>query len=583
MHKVWTLVIDIFIGILIIFVSVTIYFGIRTETVMKSMYKSISEEFVSTTKRNGVTTLGDYEDYMERMGTGNSLFDISFEHRYKIIEPEYRFKTLEEIIDEQNKAYPGSNDYHYREVITERPHVDDPINDGNLNTETNESILENAVDTPADPSHVHSDDCYMGHRHSRSGCRYNSGHSHSSSCFHSHSSSCYTTCSGGGYTQSISTSSHYCGGTMTTYARYCSSCGNHIYSVLTCSGYKPSDPNNICGGGGQYPAGSHARTLTCSISTSSPICGRSESSGGWNCGISQDTTLDCSYLVMSLTPTHSIQTIYINVPLITTAVATYKNGSTKVVVCTTDFSTSTIVKDRSVILKYNYMIDGVSHSKTCTIKVTVIPRNASCSKGHIYNLNDDGTDPGCPYCRAWIDSLRIINPTTSPITITIGTTLQDNNVTLLVTYMDGHTEEVSSGYIDNLDRAYLGRQTVTIGYKGASITVVVTTVRATMTCDICGYIYELYPDGTNPGCPRCIQKTPVFTGNILEYDYLKNTEEILEELYAKGKYSFNVDDVFSIAVSNKSTNVARQLLRKIYPSLTDRWFTMNKSGHVMSK
>ena len=144
-------------------------------------------------------------------------------------------------------------------------------------------------------------------------------------------------------------------------------------------------------------------------------------------------------------------------------------------------------------------------------------------------------------------------------------------------------EEVSSGYIDNLDTGYLGTQAVTIGYKGASITVLVTTIRATMICEICGYLYELYPDGTNPGCPRCIQQTPVFTGNIMEYDHLINSEKILEELYDKGQYRFNVDDVFSIRVSNKTSNIARKLLRKIYPSISDKWFALEKNEYIMSK
>ena len=42
--------------------------------------------------------------------------------------------------------------------------------------------------------------------------------------------------------------------------------------------------------------------------------------------------------------------------------------------------------------------------------------------------------------------------------------------------MDGHTEEVTSGYIDNLDTAYLGTMPVTIGYKGETVSLLVTTV-----------------------------------------------------------------------------------------------------------
>src|SRR5690554_5781215 len=151
------------------FLAVTIYFSIRAETVKKSMYENITEEFIADIKNNGIITVGDYEKYMERMGVGDNLFDFSYEHRYMIIEPEYRYKTLEEIISDQNSAYNGSNDYHYREVETERPPVDDPVSDENLNKETNESIMEKSIDTPADPNHVHGDNCYYGTKHIHTG------------------------------------------------------------------------------------------------------------------------------------------------------------------------------------------------------------------------------------------------------------------------------------------------------------------------------------------------------------------------------------------------------------------------------
>ncbi len=785
MNKVWECVIDVFIGILIMFVSVSVYFGLRTESVIKTMYEGITEEFVVDVKKNGLLTLGDYENYMERMGTGNSLFDISFEHRYKLYEPEYRFKTLEEILEEQNNAYTGSNDYHYREVITERPPVEDPINDGNLNTETNESILANAVNTPADPNHVHDEHCYHGHKHLGSKVFIHE-HAHTSLC-KEYISHIYipTTCN--------SCHKDYYGGTVVYYwnentrtvdfvysdltgTRECPSCGssnltngeqiyyykyscnynlepgnertpygivyqyektdpqdrsfssthtsgcyayhitkelkdsyeyspfiNSLYEASAASAFSKMLYTDLCQGycyipryirvgissryyydnkdlsslpnlcyityspyvnadgeirfrfvnymyknysetpisGSNNPgfptnispqeliglAGSKAQirnyfkeffgsifierlnfsdytthlqwfrgvwinnpglpsTLTDGTEYVK-ICDFDHSLGTnrWicTCGLEEDYTLGCDKIIVSLEPTHSTQTVYINDPLIITAVATYRNGSSETVLCSTEFDASSLVKDREVTISYINSINSVNYTHNATITITVIPRNKSCPKGHIYNLNDDGSDPGCPYCREWVESLRVINPTTSPIVITIGTTLQDNNVKLLATYMDGHTEEVSSGYVDNLDIAYLGTKPVIIGYKGASVTVLVTTKCATMICDICGYEYSLYPDGTNPGCPRCIQKIPVFTGNIMIYEHINHTEEILDMLYKKKRYFFNVDDVFGITVTNKSSTVARSVLRRVYPSLTDKWLNIEKKEHVLSK
>ncbi len=1089
MNKVWEYVIDIFVGIIIMFLSVAVYFSIRTETVMKSMYENETENFITNIKNSGILTLDDYERYMESMGTGGNLFNIDYEHRYNILEPEYRFKTLEEILEEQNKAYEGSNDYHYREVETEIPHVDDPINNGNLNTETNESVLAKAVNTPADPNHVHGPECYAGHRHSGD-TMFTHTHTHNNSCrpwevtrwAHFTCNNCGKkgvsflaawywdeAANGPKFAESITPVCGSCNSTslrdMTYKSNYLYSCGydgidldkdgyTDIVGNENAYPYKkpfPQDTNRATYISGCYTyhktkymdfnlnddtsirrafstlmntdnfqgyckipeyitlgistdaylrdADIEDRPDLCRVVYQAYVAGNkqirfkfssyayTDSSFRWvngtdnpgfpadisvaqlksynsntpainnwfktffrrdyynvnngdisfhlhwmdrrwngneymswledktvyldtcdfdhsmgadkwihTCGLEEDNTIACNHIIVSLTPTHSKQTVYTNDPLITTAEAVYQDGSKKTVVCTTDFSTSTNGNNKTATLTYQNIIksnkaslvatngidiyhsrngetwnkvysgtssdsieeitygndmfiattrnssiflsqDGISwqklivnisgqnmalpkityvngyfyalafpfsssrtcfilrssngtdwkeeqtlysyadrvpagigysidkgsqtaylyavtdifymeykinsdgslqtpsspvsiniisgfhqvgnnivlnnyiqgenryhariiskngtyyynntlmeclqygngiilhvdgtnvkksttlpdftvvnnhnlgipkngrsnmiyfgdrfvfsgrngndfriysspdgiawtsavtpvmftkiacnaeggsgeitggtseiiQTKTCTVTVNVIPRNKVCHKGHTYNLNDDGSDPGCPYCRAWVESLRVIHPATLPIVITIGTTLQDNGVTLLATYMDGHTEEVSSGYADNLDKGYLGTKPVTIGYKGASVTVMVTTIRATMICDICGYEYSLYPDGTTPGCPRCIQKIPVFTGNIMVYEHINHTEEILKELYDKGRYRFNLEDVFNISVTNKSSNIARKLLRKVYPSLTDRWFTVNKSEHVMSK
>lgn len=777
MNKIWEIVTDIFIGIIIIFISVMLYFGLKTETVLRSFYNKNVDEFLDNVKRNGVITISDYEKFLSKMDIGGNIFDINLEHRFKILEPEYRFRTLEEIIDEQKRNYTGPNEYHYREVITERPHVDDPINDGNLNTETNESVLEKAINGPADPNHVHDENCYSGHKH-KGNLVFIHEHAHTGACkeFISYimiPSTC-NTCKReyiGGYVDYYWDSNlntrvfNFSDTTGTGRCPYCKStsikngelenyyqwsCGydlepgvvgskervplnvvyyyektypqskermtyntgcyiyhkekrmefslyddtsiSRAFSELLYNNFqgycvipeyislgistdryldeaKISDSQNLCrvtyrayvnssgtirfkyAGYWYYDlpaARSYSGTdnpgFPSDISVSQlrsymnkPTVNnwfyeffrrnynnvnngdvsfhlhwftRRWNSNGYSswyedtttylnvcdfdhtlgvnrwintCGFEEDKTVDCNHIIVSLTPTHENQTVYVNDPLITTAVATYKDGSTKTVVCTTDFSTSSLVKDQDVTLIYNYTIDGKNYSISCKIKVSVIPRNKTCSKGHTYNLNSDGTDPGCPYCKAWIESLRVIRPETSPIVITIGTTLQDNGVVLLATYMDGHTEEVTSGYTDNLDKNYLGTMQVTIGYKGASITVLVTTVCKKIVCDICGYEYDLYPDGTNPGCPNCIRKIPVFTGNIMEYEHINHSEEILETLYDRGDYILNIDDIFTVTVKNKTSNIARMLLRKIYPSLSERWCLINKSEYILKR
>lgn len=507
-------------------------------------------------KKNGLINKKDYEGYIKKMGIGNNLLNITYEHKYKVLEPEYRIRNLEEIIEEQNKAYQGSNIYHYREVVTKKPQVDDPINNANLNIETNESILEKAKDIPADPNHRHNDECYLGTKHV-----------HGSSCPKTYHPVAKTL---------IDSSTDYeyhrgCGGTLYYYAylEQCNQCGAYFqYSQTGCSGN--------CGTFAWSNAGGCSCTGYYTYS-----CDKREGKYYDNNG--KEVAASCGLMIVSLTPTHPNQTVYINDTILTTAVATYKDGSSKTLLCTTDFSAKNLGKDQTASLSYNYELGGNSYIKKCRVTVNVIPRNKRCSKDHIYNINEDGSDPGCPYCKAWLESLRIIYPNTSSIIITIGTSLQENGIRLLATYMDGHTEEVTSGYIDNLDTAYLGTMPVTIGYKGETVSLLVTTVPKTMKCEICEYEYNLYPDGTNPGCPRCIQKIPIFTGKVMEYERINYTDEILSTLYEKGQYNLNVDDIFSIQVTNKSSNLIRELLKKIFPSLSNRWIYISKSENILTK
>jgi hypothetical protein len=296
------------------------------------------------------------------------------------------------------------------------------------------------------------------------------------------------------------------------------------------------------------------------------------------CG--QSSVLACDKKVVSIVPTHPVQSVYTNEALITTVIATCVDGSTRTVLASTAFSTTHTVTGQTVALTY---ADFTGKTFTCNIVVNVVPRNRVCANGHRYNLSHDGSDPGCPFCKNYIANIRMIHPATSTLTITIGTSLQENGIILLVTYMDGHTETITDGYIDNLDKQYLGTKMVTIGYKGAGMQILVTTVCAKMTCDICGFIYDLYPDGTNPGCARCISKTPVFTGNVNGYDAINYTEEILEKLYQDGIYKLNSDNTITVSIQNKSSTLARNMLRKVFPSLTNKWLYLKNSENIKAK
>lgn len=639
MGKIGGFILDIILALTIIFLAVTIYFGLRTENVMRTLGSEISDHFIKSAKKNGYFTPEDYDEFIRNISLSGALYDIELEHKYTIYEPEYRLRTLQEVLEEQNKSYTGKNEYTYIPVTTTKPVVNDPVNNGNLNTETNESVLASAVNTPPLASHVHSDDCYLGHRHKEDCIQesYYTGPAIDMFLYDLDEELLYGMLDRDHYFKCPTCGRtvfevHHSDGEITfplastagVYALQCYLDGDNsikwketykIYRYLT-SHTRPEEPGWILVRDTVYIDGrpiyieqwrkpiafaiyedhlyfnaflwlddnyyarpsENMRFWGYKDKYSCPYCLQDgtlpktlvhESS----CNQTQDDTIDCNAIITSITPTHPVQTVATNDPLISTVRATYLDGSTRVVLASTDFSTANVVENETATLTYTYVIDGVTFSKSCSINVTVIPRSKTCVNGHTYNLKNDGSDPGCPYCKAWVSSISFIYPTTTPFEITIGTTLQDNGVILLITYLDGHRETISSGYVDNLDKKYLGAQTVTIGYKGLTTTLRVITVRAKTTCTICGYVYELYPDGTDPGCPKCLEKIPVFTGNIMVHENAEYTEHILEHLYQEGIYEFNHGDKLVLKIKNRTSSLGRNVLSMLFPSLSERWFS----------
>ena len=581
------IIIDIILTIIIIFVFPLLYLGMKQDALTQTIVETQTNSFVQEVRSKGYIDKYMYEDYLANLSTTGILYDIAMEHKHNSLEPEYRFRTEEEVIDEHNKSYTGTNEYHYWPITTEIPHIEDPIdNSGNLNSETNESIMESAISIPSDPNHIHNESCYIGHRHFVNGCYYRSGHTHSSSCYHSHTDACYTTCSGNTSSRTY-TSTHHCGGTWTVVGYYCDLCGNYTHYVGYCSNYNFSDPSTHgCVGGqniGPPPPGirGHAKTLNCSISTTSPICGQSSGPGGWSCGITEDTTLDCDKIIDSITPTHPIQTVYINDPLITTVRATYKDGSQKTHICTTSFDTSKLVTNETATITYNYTVDGINKTIQTTITVSTILRSRTCHNGHVYNMNSDNTDPGCPFCRGYLQSLTVFYPSSGNITIYKGTTLQENEVTLLAIYMDGRKEYIKTEYVDNLDKDYIGTQTATLSYKGMYVALSVTIKRNLKLCPICNRYYELYPDNTDPGCPYCAALTPIFTGNILEYNSNYYEKDILKKIYDGNEvYYFSNKDYLLLTVKNRTNSWGRGLIKNIFKNIGNEYINVVDGGYI---
>lgn len=536
-------------AILLIFLIPSSYFIMKREHIIQINVTNLTENLSNRAAVQGYITRDMYEDYLTELSLTGKLYDIELIHERITFEPEYRLRTSDEIIEENEDAWVGINEYHEEPVNTDLPVISDPITAGSLNTETNESVMASAVALPASPYHIHTSECYIGHTHTDGSGITSSVTAHG----------CYTIpvynsiqCSGT-YAYSYSTVSYS--------SMSCSGCGKGVMASSTTAWYQCG----TCRSG--YSGLSGPWTYTCSN------CGISVSTGGsgggslaglrcsnsssivtsFRCDMTEDTTLDCSGMVIGISPTHPVQTVAKDDPLITTAIISYRDGSSETKACTTTFSTANVARSITATLTYVYNAGGSTFVKNGSVLVSVVPRSKTCVNGHVFNLNSDGTDPGCPYCRGWLKSLSVCVPSDGRLKIyrSPTNTLEKEGVGLLAEYLDGHNEYVYTGYVDNLDPDYVGVQTVTIGYKGFTTNLTVTVLRNKKKCEVCGFDYELQPDNQDMGCPLCKAKVPVFTGNVMKYQAKSYENEIITELYEGcGIYYFRRGDTISVNVNS---------------------------------
>lgn len=724
-------VLDIIIAASVMFLIPLLYFGQKQDAFIHSNLYETTTNLIDNVSTRGYITKEMYDGYIKKLDTFGTVFSIDLEQKIRVLEPEYRFKTPGEIIDEWDNSWNGENNYTFKPVSTEKPIVNDNTNNDDLtmNTETNESVLASAVNNGADPNHIHTDECYIGHKHSGQNYFIHT-HKHTSSCrefteltYH------YYECGNCGdktyrfissYYWDDETNSIKLGGSWGGTAQ-CYDCGSrnlintkyyygYAYSChydkdldgdslglndktgyINTYEYKKSEPQNksikgtyssgcyryhntrdpygLAWSGASWYYSSPSSTiyylktngidaycwiprtyyfnysweangstwgfrvsyyadkasngtitfrlgyeydyneyvkppatltldelylitskynmlklfntrfeadsddeLKITLSEEVEICTQEEHirTNSWytTCGLVEDGKLNCGAKVKSIQATHPVQSVYLGESLITTATVYYYDGSSKVVVCKADFIPNTAVSQKKVNLSYTVTVDGKQMGPyTTEITVNVIPKTKICTNSHTYKLNNDGTDPGCPYCKAWLYNLTVFTPSSKELTMYKGTTLKENGVILLATYLDGRKEYLTNNYFDNLDKNYVGVQTVTVSYKGMNDKLKVIIKRNVKQCNVCSKYYELHPDNSDPGCPYCASLIPVFTGNVMEYYSIKTTAEILNELYdGSGKYYFTRGDYLKIVVNNRVSTNAMNMLRTLYRS-----------------
>lgn len=294
-------------------------------------------------------------------------------------------------------------------------------------------------------------------------------------------------------------------------------------------------------------------------------CGKTEGVY-YNADGSLSTPL-CHKFVMSVTPIAPKQALSYGQSPDVRVKAVFADGHSEIVNATlSGFNANQCNTVQTVTLTYGSYkgVTGQAGSMSCTVKLTVRYPFVACEYGHMhYRVNGDNTL--CPYCQAYPKAIQVLGVDAIPFYITKGRSLQDSGMYLRLTYYDGHTRVITSGWTDNLDKNYVGLQTVTIGYLGASTTLLVYNERVKVPCAVCGYEYYLYPDNTDPGCPKCLAAIPVFTGNVLRYRETVSYGEILNELYhGEGIYRFSRGDRLEIEVWKVGDTGLNNVLERIF-------------------
>lgn len=205
----------------------------------------------------------------------------------------------------------------------------------------------------------------------------------------------------------------------------------------------------------------------------------------------------CDRVVKSITATHPVQTVDKGGSIITTATATYLDGHTGIVNCTSNFNPN-LVGNQTVTLTYTGLVGNAktTGTRTCTVNVTV--------KSH-----------------KSLTSITVLPP---------AQTIQkysNPSFTVRAYYNDGTNKILNSAEytISGFNPAKMGTQNVTISYteegitKSATVTVIVTPLMR--ECPRCHNTYELNPDDSDPGCPYCKE---IITGIEVTPDYVEVTQ-----------------------------------------------------------
>lgn len=193
------------------------------------------------------------------------------------------------------------------------------------------------------------------------------------------------------------------------------------------------------------------------------------------CGLEQDVTPDCQNVVTSITATNPIQTVVQGENIITTATATYLDGNTGTVNCTSNYTGN--VGTETVTLTYKGLVHNAKNNGSITCSTIVTTKSKEIPV-----------------------SLTVIP---SSFTVYNGS---EPTYTVKVNYSDNTSRIITDGYIKTGFTLGAGTKVVTFSYtengKTVSSSIEILVKRNIKTC-INGHSYELDDYDNDNGCPIC--------------------------------------------------------------------------------
>lgn len=517
----------------------------------------IVQSFAENASTKGYVNWQMYENFVRQLDATGMLFSSDMVVEHEVLAPEYVLRSIEDTEGYLNGLWSGTNVLNQPLISPMFPDVIDPGTPP-AGVITNTESIPITTNGPS-AAHVHTAACFLGHNHAALGCT-----------MHTHTDVCRCP----GEFRAKLDDVHCCGLMQimeykpgTNYARgQCTHCGYTVWKYVGDGSWYhwtyPVYQCHACGYTNNHNTEYVNRGDRC---LNMATCGKT---GQWNCGYtSEDTTTECGFIITSMVPISAKQALSAGQSPDVRAKVTFADGHSAIVNCSiSGFSVGSYNTVQDVMLSYGTYSGSLSNVRpsTCTIQLTVQCPSRICTKGHFYYLVNGNATP-CPYCAMYAERIMVLGADHIPFHIQRGESLQDNGIQLHVEYMDGQAETISTGWVDNLDIEYVGLQTVTIGYAGAVTQIDVFNGRKRVLCAVCGYEYELYPDDSDPGCPKCISAIPVFTGNVLRYTETISNNEILEELFqGDGICYFSRGDTIHLELFNNGRTVSGMMCRALF-------------------